>query len=74
MAKIHLLISLDPIDGGKDLEAICGEMVTQAQAIPLTEFDREQTSTIVFCRHCFGRQYFYAISTGQEARDLEGIA
>jgi len=74
MAKIHLLISADPVQGGNELESICGEKVPNAQAIPLTELDREQTSTIIFCKRCFGRQYFYAISSAQEAMHMERTA
>jgi len=71
--KVHLIISIDPIPNGKDLEAICGEVVPKAQAIPLSEFpDHPQRSTVAFCKKCFGRQYFYAITGGQEAHDAEG--
>jgi hypothetical protein len=74
MAKIHLFISASPIQGGTELESICGEKITNAQAIPLNELVTEQASTILFCKHCFGRQYFYAISSAQEAMDMERTA
>jgi len=76
MAKIHLIISADPVSNGEDRQAICGETVPKASAIPLTEF-YEPSSTILFCKSCFmvltltGRKYYYAISSGQEARDIE---
>jgi hypothetical protein len=74
MAKIHLLICSSPISGGSELEAVCGEKVPNAQAIPLADLDKEQSSTILFCKRCFGRQYFYAISSAQEAMDVERTA
>lgn len=71
MAKIHLFISLDPLPGGKDLEAVCGVTVKGATAIPLREFP-ESAVTIAFCKACFARKYFWAITSGQESRDMEG--
>ena len=65
--KVHLIISVEPIEGGHNLEAICGEVVPQAQAIPLTEFG--QPTTIAFCKKCFGRQYFYVVATAQAVHD-----
>lgn len=71
MAKIHLIISADPVPNGFDRQAMCGETIPQASAVPLTELDTP-TSSILFCRDCFGKKaYFYAISTGQDANDLE---
>jgi hypothetical protein len=67
--RIHLLICIDPIRNGDDVEAICGEVIPKAHAVPLTDFSEVQRSTIQFCKKCFGRQYFYAVSTGQEAHD-----
>ena len=69
--KIHLLISSEPVAGGTQLESICGETISNAQAIPLADLDKDQASTILFCKRCFGRQYFYAISSAQEALDIE---
>lgn len=71
MAKIHLIISADPVPNGFDQVALCGDTIPKASAIPLTELD-SPTSSILFCKECFGKKaYFYAISTGQDARDLE---
>ncbi len=71
MAKIHLIISSDPVENGFDRTALCGVTVPKAEAVALTEM-AEPASSILFCKDCFGRNYFYAISTGQERRDLEG--
>jgi hypothetical protein len=70
MAKIHMIISADPLPNGSDMTAICGETITKANAVPLTQME-EPRSTILFCRECFGRNYFYAITSGQTAHDLE---
>ncbi len=70
MAKIHLIISADPVENGFDRTALCGLTISKAEAVPLTEMEAP-ASSILFCRECFGRNYFYAISGGQERRDLE---
>jgi len=69
--KIHLLISAEPVQGGGMLESICGEEIQNAKAVPLADLDQEFTSTILFCKACFGRKYFYAIGSAQEALDIE---
>jgi hypothetical protein len=70
MSKIHLIISADPVPDGQTLNAICGVSVSNAKAVPLGEME-EPASCILFCKDCFGRNYFYAITTAQQAKDLE---
>ncbi len=71
MAKIHLLVSTEPIENGQAREAVCGEVIPNAQAVPLADFQEQQRSTIMFCSKCFSRNYMYAIATGQDSKDLE---
>jgi len=74
MAKIHLVIAVNPIESGKTIVSLCGEEVPQAQAVPLTEiWDAEPRTTVAFCKECFGKkQYFYAVTSGQDSEDMKG--
>lgn len=68
--KIHLLITVEPLKDGEELIALCGEKLPQAHAVPLVDMGESvKRSTITFCKLCFGRQYFYAVSSGQTALD-----
>lgn len=70
MAKIHLVISPSPIIQGLPIAAFCGEIVPNAEALPLvTGREMESTSTIIFCKTCFGDRYHYFIASGQEGFD-----
>jgi hypothetical protein len=70
VSKIHLIISADPVPDGQTLEAICGVQVPNSHAVPLHAME-EPASTILFCKACFCRNYFYAITTAQQAKELE---
>ena len=52
VAKIHMVLSAEPVESGSTLEAFCGEKIPNAQAIPLGEFQMEQSSSVLFCRKC----------------------
>lgn len=75
MTKLHMIISLDPVPSGGELTAFCGAVIPNATAVPISEMaETEQAATIMFCKACFGKRYFYAVTSGQEAKDLEGAA
>ena len=77
MAKIHLVIAVEPIESGTTVVSLCGEKVPQAEAVPLTEVEvvprghSELRATFGFCKECFGKQYFYAVTSGQDSEDMK---
>lgn len=68
MARIHMLITSEPVQKGETVTAQCGAVVKNANVLPLPNPPAE---SILFCRKCFGQFYLCAVTEGQNVIDLE---
>lgn len=72
MARIHLVVSPTPPEEGAQLKAMCGAEINNASAVALPDFEPE--NTVVFCKQCFNRKYWYAVAEAQDVIDLQAGA
>ncbi len=74
--KFHLAISPEPLPRG-DRMALCGEMVRNAEFVPLSEDEQDPNSLSRICPKCrqvkdvLRRKYSYALVGGEALKQEE---
>lgn len=73
--KIHLQRVDEPLEAGKDIEAMCGVVVARAIFPMIVDTEYEEIvmiRSISFCPKCYAikgsGKYVYALAPGQEAK------
>jgi hypothetical protein len=69
MDRIHLIISAAEPKEGQPVRTQCGATVQQPKIVPLPDFSPQ--NSVLFCRDCFNKRYWWAVTEAQNAIDIE---